>query len=97
MLRFLLKDKVISTIVDRITIEINSSLDRFAIENNKKLDLISQNVEKLRFELKDLENQVVSKEIKNRSDYGQIQYQLNALQSEFIKRKPRKQRESQSH
>jgi hypothetical protein len=97
MLRFLLKDKIINTIVDKITSEINSSLDKHAAESNLKLTSISDNVEKLRFELKDLETQVINKEIKSRSDYGQIQYKLNSLQSEIQKSKPRQKSPEKSH
>ena len=97
MFRFLLKDKVINTIVDKITSEINVSLDRHAQESNLKLTSIADNVEKLRFELKDLETQVINKEIRSRSDYGQIQYKLNSLQSEIQKAKPRQKSSDKSH
>jgi archaellum component FlaC len=97
MLRFLLKEKVINTIVDKITSEINISLDRHAQESNLKLNSISDNVEKLRFELKDLETQVINKEIRSRSDYGQIQYKLNSLQSELQKSNLKKRSPEKSH
>jgi SPX domain protein involved in polyphosphate accumulation len=93
MLGFLLKDKVINTIVERITQEVNKSLSQFSEQNNQTLTKISDNIEKLRFELKDLEQQVMSKEIKSRSDYGQIQYQLNALQNQLREEKKPKRKE----
>ena len=97
MFRFLLKEKVINAIVDKITSEINVSLDRHAQESDLKLTSIADNVEKLRFELKDLETQVINKEIRSRSDYGQIQYKLNSLQSELQKTKPRQKSTEKSH
>lgn len=92
MFKFLRKDSVIETIVEKITKNLNQNLNQFESKQEEKFELVLEHLEKLRFELSNLDQRISSKEIKDRQDYGQMQYKLNSLQSELIK-KPKSKRE----
>ncbi len=92
MFKFLRKDSVIEMIVEKITKNLNQNLNSFESKQDEKFELVLEHLEKLRFELSNLDQRISSKEIKDRQDYGQMQYKLNSLQSELIK-KPKSKRE----
>ncbi len=94
MFKFLLKDKVIQTIVDKITKEVNSSLSEVVLSQDKKFDTVISHLESLRVELKSLDQRLTSKEMKDKMDYGQMQYKISSLQSDLKETKPVKKRQA---
>lgn len=89
MLKFLLKDKIINTIVEKITSEVNTSLKTMSNEQDRKFDLVIEHLEKLRFELSSLDQRLTQKEMRDKMDYGQTQYKISALQNELKERRPK--------
>ena len=87
MFNFLLKEPVIkkltNVIVNKITTEVNSSLVKISGEQNKKLDVVVEHLEQLRFELSSLDHRLTKKELKDRADYGQMQYRISSLQNDL--------------
>ena len=82
---------IVSTIVDKITKDVNSSLVNINTEQNKKLDKVVEHLEQLRFELSSLDRRLTSKELKDRTEYGQMQYRISSLQNDLKpKSKPTK-------
>lgn len=71
---------------DKISKQVSQNLDE---TQNSKLDLILQNIDRISLEIKTLETRLTHKELKDRTEYGQLKYQLTALQDELrpIKRK----------
>lgn len=83
MFRFLLKEKVIQTIVDKITSEVNTSLNKIESSHDQKFDKILSHLESLRFEVSSIEKRLELKEIKDNVNYGQLKYQVNAIESKL--------------
>jgi len=50
-------------------------------------------VQKLRIELKSLDQRLTQKELKDRAEYGHVRYQLNSMQSTI---RPKKRKEDGS-
>ena len=92
MFKFLLKDKVINTIVERITKEVNSSLNEIKANQGQNFDKVIEHLESLRIEVKGLEQRLTHKEMKDKMDYGQMQYKISSLQNELNHRNHRKKR-----
>ncbi len=93
MLKYIFNDKFIAKITDKITSSIEKSFDSYTSEQNKTLNEISENVQKLRIELKSLDQRLTQKELKDRAEYGHVRYQLNSMQSTI---RPKKRKEDGS-
>lgn len=72
-----------NTIVEKIATEVNSSLVRMNAEQNKKLDVVVEHLEKLRNELSSLDHRLTNKELKDKINYGQMQYKISSLQNDL--------------
>jgi len=94
MFKFLLKDKIINTIVDKISQEMNRTLTKFQDQHNQKFEQVLNHLESMRIELKSLDQRLSSKEVKDKMDYGHMQYKLSSLQTELKQSKPIKKKES---
>lgn len=97
MLKFLLKDKVINTIVEKISKEVNISLSAINLEQDKKFNTVIEHLEKLRFELSSLDQRLTQKEMRDKMEYGQMQYKISALQNDLKVKKPNKSQTEKSH
>ena len=86
MFKFLKKDKIIKYVIDEITKNLNQNLDAHRERQDEKFDLVLEHLEKLRFELSNLDQRITKKELKDRADYGQLKYQISSLQK-FPKQK----------
>ena len=95
MLNLLFNEKFIKNLAQKLSIEVKTTLSEENKEHSNKLDLVLNNIEKLSLELKTLEQRLTTKELKDRMDYGQLQYQVNSLQTDLKpKRKQRKEIDS---
>ena len=94
MFSFLIKEKVIQTIVDKITTEVNKTLKKSDEINNLKIDKVISHLESLRMEVSTIERRLESKEIKDNATYGQLRYQVNSLETRL---KPKKVLDKSSH
>lgn len=98
MLKFLLKDRVIESIINKLTGEVNKELGQFQEFQDKKFDTIIEHLEKLRFEVATIDKKVTQLEMKERMDYGQLKYQISALENKLKPNKVRPKRDNeQSH
>jgi hypothetical protein len=93
-----MKDKIINTIVEKITSEVNISLNSVTDNHNKKFDLVIEHLEKLRLEVSTLDKKLNQKEMRDKMDYGQTQYKISSLQNELKDTRPKKKKNlDQSH
>ena len=83
----LMSEKFISKLTEKITQSVESSLDRYNKVTNEKMDKVLLNVESLRIELKSLDDRLTTKELKDHSEYGHVQYKLNSLQADLATEK----------
>lgn len=83
MFNFLFKEALINLIVEKITKEVNSSLARLTATQDQKLDLVLERIERLSNDLSGLELRLTQKELKDRTEYGQMHYKISALQSDL--------------
>lgn len=90
MFKKLFTEKFIEKLTNQITQSVNDSLAKYHQKSEVKFDKIIDHVESLRLELKSLDERLTSKEVRDRSDYGHVQYKLNSLQSELIEEKKKK-------
>ena len=90
MFKRLLSDKFVEKLTNKITQSVNESLEKYHEKSELKFDKIIDHVESLRLELKSLDERLTSKEVRDKSDYGHVQYKLNSLQSELIEEKKKK-------
>ncbi|MDP7319033.1 MAG: hypothetical protein QF441_00415 [Bacteriovoracaceae bacterium] len=97
MLKFLFKQKVIETIVDKVVTEVSAKLERHESNQNKNFDTVIEHLEKLRFELSSLDQRLTQKELKDRVDYGQMQYKISAIQNDLRDQKKKKKDLQKSH
>ena len=93
MFSFLFKEPFIrtmtDTIVEKITKEVNSSLERTSGKQNRKLDTVIEHLEQLKFELSSLDQRLTQKELRDKTEYGQMQYRIRSLQND-LREKPLK-------
>jgi hypothetical protein len=87
----LLSEKFIAKLTEKITQSVESSLERYNKATNDKMDKVLYNVESLRVELKSLDERLTSKELKDHSEYGHVQYKLNSLQADLATEKKKAQ------
>ena len=85
-------DKFVQQLSDKITSSVNESLKTFEANSEDKMDKILTHVEALRLELKSLDERLTSKELRDKSEYGHVQYKLSSLQKELMQEK-RKEKE----
>ena len=84
---------------EKITQAVNDSLEKYHAESEAKMDTILTHVESLRIELKSLDDRLTNKEVRDRSEYGHVQYKLSSLQNELLdekkvkKKKPFKEKD----
>lgn len=90
MLKKLISDKFIQRLAETITESVERSFSSYKSHTNEQLDHILTHVEALRLELKSLDERITVKEVKDRSEYGHVQYKLSSLQNEIISKKPDK-------
>lgn len=87
MFNFLLKDSFIESlagkIVERITKEVNSSLAQMNQSQSKKLDSVIEHIEQLKNELSSLDQRLTQKELRDKTEYGHMQYRIHALQNDL--------------
>ena len=87
MFNRLFSDKLISKMSEKITRAVNDSLEKYHAESEEKMDTILGHVESLRIELKSLDDRLTNKEVRDRSEYGHVQYKLSSLQNEMLDEK----------
>jgi len=87
MIKKLISDKFIQKLANTISESVEKSFSSYKSHTNKQLDQIVTHVEALRLELKSLDERITIKEVKDRSEYGHVQYKLNSLQSELVNKK----------
>mgnify|MGYP003691065067 CR=1 FL=1 len=85
-------EKLISKMSEKITQAVNESLEKYNISSEAKMDTILGHVESLRVELKSLDDRLTNKEVRDRSEYGHVQYKLNSLQNEMLDEKKTKKK-----
>tara|TARA_Y100000768_G_C23990875_1_gene692746 strand:- start:10391 stop:10678 length:288 start_codon:yes stop_codon:yes gene_type:complete len=78
------------SVTQKITQSIEGLLKNYQNQTDKKLDQVLGHVESLRIEVKNIEHRLQSKEIKDKTEYGHVQYKLSSLQSELIGQKKNK-------
>ena len=83
MLKKLISDKFIKKMADAITTSLEGTLTDYTEKSELKIEKILTHVEALRLELKSLDERLSHKELKDRSEYGQVQYRINSLQNEI--------------
>lgn len=96
MFKFLMKDKIINTIVEKITSEVQVSMNAINKNQDEKFELVLEHLEKLRFELSSLDQRLTQKEMRDKMDYGQTQYKISSLQNEIKESKPRRKKPAES-
>jgi len=87
MFNKLFSEKLIAKMSDRITQAVNQSLEKYHADSESKMDSILEHVESLRIELKSLDDRLTNKEVRDRSEYGHVQYKLSSLQNEMVDKK----------
>ena len=92
MFNRLFSDKLIAKMSDKITQAVNASLEKYHAESEEKMDTILGHVESLRIELKSLDDRLTNKEVRDRSEYGHVQYKLSSLQNEMLDEKKDKKK-----
>ena len=73
MLKYLFNEKFQSQLAERIASVITDRLD--SVENN-----LSQDLNRIRFDLKRIEDQMMKNQLKNSQDYGILKYQVQNLE-----------------
>jgi hypothetical protein len=87
-----MKDKIINTIVEKITSEVKVSLGIMSENQDKKFEMVIEHLEKLRLELSSLDQRLTQKEMRDKMDYGQTQYKISSLQNELKETAPKKKK-----
>lgn len=87
MLKNLISDKFVQKIADAITKSLETTFEKFQKDSELKLDKVLTHVEALRLELKSLDERLTQKEVKDHTNYGQVQYKINSLHSEIREKK----------
>ena len=87
MIKKLISDKFIQKLAETISDSVEKRFSVYTRNTSEQLDHILTHVEALRLELKSLDERLTVKEVKDRSEYGHVQYKLNSLQSEIINKK----------
>lgn len=94
MFNFLFKDSFINSLADRIvekiTKEVNTSLSQINDSQDKKLNMVIEHIEQLKHELSSLDQRLTNKELKDKTEYGQMQYRISALQNDLKSKGPDK-------
>ncbi len=86
MLKYFLKESILKTIIDKISSDLNKNLLQFESKQDKKFDQVLEHLEKIRFEISALDQKIISKELKDKTDYGHMQYKIHSLQDELNKK-----------
>ena len=73
MLKYLFNEKFQSQLAERIASVITDRLE--SVENN-----LSQDLNRIRFDLKRIEDQMMKNQLKNSQDYGILKYQVQNLE-----------------
>ncbi len=89
MLRYFVKQGWVKLIVEQITKEMNISLNLLQQDQNKKFNKIIDHLGELQKQFTQLEERLTSKELKDKIDYGQMQYKIQSLQQDL---KPKKKK-----
>ena len=84
MLKYIFNDKLLNTITNKITQSVQKSFDKYHAENQDSFDNLGLKLDTLRLELKSLDERLTRKELKDRAEYGHVQYKLSSLQNEVI-------------
>lgn len=92
MFKFLMKDKIVNTIVEKITSEVNVSIGEMSEHQDKKFEMVIEHLEKLRLELSSLDQRLTQKEMRDKMDYGQTQYKISSLQNELKETNPKRKK-----
>lgn len=87
MLKKLISDKFIQKLANTISESVEKSFSSYKDHTTEQLDHILTHVEALRLELKSLDERITIKEVKDRSEYGHVQYKLSSLQKEIVSKK----------
>ena len=87
MFKSLISDKIVQKLAESISEKVERSFSSYKSHTNEQLDLILTHVEALRLELKSLDERLTIKEVKDRSEYGHVQYKLSSLQNEIVNKK----------
>lgn len=90
MIKYLFSQKVLESITSAITDSVQKTLSSYHSDNQSAFDEISTKLDTLRLELKSLDERLTRKEIKDKTEYGHVQYKLSSLQSEVIQKRPQK-------
>lgn len=89
--------KAIESIVKMVTHSVGEQLRQYSEKQDIKMDRILHSIDKLSIEIKTLESRLSNKEMKDKIDYGQLHYKVNALQSRLNDKKPRNENIPSSH
>lgn len=76
MLKYLFNEKFQSQLAERIASVIATKLD--SVENN-----LSKDLNRIRFDLKRIEDQMLKHQLKNSQDYGMLKYQVQNLEKKI--------------
>ena len=76
MLKYIFNEKFQSQLAERIASVITARLD--SVEDN-----LSQDLNRIRFDLKRIEDQMLKHQLKNSQDYGMLKYQVQNLESKI--------------
>ena len=86
MLKYFLKESILKTIIDKISSDLNKNLLQFESRQDQKFDQILDHLERLRFDMAALDQKMISKELKDKTDYGHMKYKISSLQDELNKK-----------
>ncbi|MAZ48357.1 MAG: hypothetical protein CME65_07330 [Halobacteriovoraceae bacterium] len=76
MLKYLFNEKFQSQLAERIASVIATKLD--SVEDN-----LSKDLNRIRFDLKRIEDQMLKHQLKNSQDYGMLKYQVQNLEKKI--------------
>lgn len=87
MFNFLSKDsiahKISQLVIDKLFHKLSDVLESKFKENDKKLNTVIAHLESLRIELSSLDQRLTSKELKDKTEYGQMTYKIKSLQNDL--------------
>ncbi len=87
MLKYLFNEKFLNQLAQRISTVISSQLSE--VESN-----LSKDLNRIRFDLKRIEDQMMKHQLKNTQDYGMLKYQIQNIEKTIS---PKEEKSAQGH
>lgn len=83
MFKKLISEQFIQKLAGQIVSSIEVSLKKYQTNTEQRIDEVLEHVQALRIEVKSLDQRLTSKEIRDKSEYGHVQYKISSLQNEI--------------